>query len=124
MAGNTKAKKAAPEKKLKAPYPISGEMTFNTSKVRLSILRVSPQGLVAKVDSGICHVGVHYVCQFELPNTRAPVQVEGKVSKTSDRAVGRKQLSVERMVEVLFLKLNDSDREKIVSFMNAIGQQR
>lgn len=111
-------------KKKVSPYPFDGEMTHGTVKVLLSIERVSLKGLVARVKSGICHVGTHYQCQFWLPQSRAPVQVEGKVFKTFDRSIDPKDVKkIERLTEVLFIKMRDADQKAILSFMKAVGQK-
>lgn len=127
MAAEAKAK---PKKNVKvvkkkvSPYPFEGEMISGAVKVSLSIIRVSHRGLIAQIKAGMCHVGSHYQVQFFLPQTRFPVHVEGKVFKTFDRSTDPKDVKkIERMTEVLFLKISNADKERITSFMNAIGQK-
>ncbi len=111
-------------KKKVSPYPFAGEMTHGAVKVLLSIERVSPKGLIAHVVSGICHVGTHYQCQFWLPQGRDPVLVEGKVFKTFDRSTDPKDFKkIERLTEVLFLKLSEKDQKAILTFMRVVGQK-
>ncbi len=125
MSAEPKQKKAVKVVKKKvSPYPFAGEMTHGAVKVVLSIERVSPRGMIAHVKSGICYVGTHYQCQFWLPQTRDPIQVEGKVFKTFDRSTDPKDLKkIERLTEVLFLKLKEADQKAIQSFMKAVGQK-
>ena len=125
MAVDPKKKKAVKVVKKKvSPYPIDGEMIAGGTKILLSIVMVSQKGMVAQVKTGMCHVGVHYQCQFFLPTARGPVRVEGKVFKTFDRSTDPKNIKkIERITEVLFVKMTDEDKSKVSSFMKAIGQK-
>ncbi len=99
-------------------------MVHGAVKVALSIVRVSPKGMVANIKAGMCVVGTHYQCQFFLPQSRFPVQVEGKVFKTFDRSTDPKDVKkIERITEVIFLNMNDADKAKVNSFIQAIGQK-
>lgn len=109
------------KKKIKA-YPFDAEMIHGGAKVVMNVMRVTPKGFVAQVVNGICHVGIHYQCTLTLTGSRMPVVSEGQVWKTFD-GLDPKTKGVQRMVEVLFVKLPDSERSKIHSFLTAIGQR-
>lgn len=117
---NAKAPKVV-RRKVK-PYPIAGVLDKGGQKFELEIILLTPKGLIGKLKSGMCFVGVHYQCQFELPVSRIGVNTEVKVWKTYDKSLDPKQGLVERMVEVLFVKLNKTDKQNISSFLSAIGQ--
>ncbi len=91
-------------------------------KVVLAIVRVSPKGLVAQIRSGICQVGIHYECQFTLPVSIYAVHANVQVYKTYD-GVEAKTRKIQRIAEVLFVKLPDADQNKIRNFLTAIGQK-
>ena len=103
------------------PYPLEGELTKDTAKITLSIMRVGIKGLVAHVLSGICQVGVHYECQFTLPTALLAVHAHTQVYKTYD-GVDPKTHKPERIVELLFVKLPEEEQKKIRTFLTSIGQ--
>jgi hypothetical protein len=124
VAADPKKKNVKVVKKKISPYPIEGEMVHGAVKISLAIMRVSPRGMVAQVKAGMCLVGTHYQCQFYLPQSRFPVQVEGKVFKTYDRTTDLKNIKkIERITEVIFINLNDAEKAKVSSFMQTIGQK-
>jgi hypothetical protein len=97
---------------------VDGEMVLGTSKIVLKILRLDPRGFVAQVVSGLVHVGTHYQVTIHLPDSRVPMQVTGQAFKTND-GLNPKTHKVERFTEVLFIKLPDTDRLRIKSFIAA-----
>ena len=116
-----KKKKVVVRKKIK-PYPIEGVMMKGTVKVVLAIIRISPKGLVAQIRSGICQVGIHYECQFSLPVSVYAVHAHVQVYKTYD-GIESKTHKIQRLAEMLFVKLPDSDQNKIRGFLESIGQK-
>ncbi len=97
-------------------------MVKGTVKVVLAIVRVSPKGIVAQIRSGICQVGIHYECQFTLPVSVYAVHANVQVYKTYD-GIESKTHKIQRIAEMLFIKLPDGDQNKIRNFLNAVGQK-
>lgn len=114
-------KPAVVKKKIKA-YPLEGELVHGASKVVLDVMRVSPKGIIAQVKSGICHVGVKYTVNLILNVSRVQVTSEGQVSRTYD-GVHPKTRAISRMMELLFVKIPDTEVQKIRNFLAAIGQK-
>jgi hypothetical protein len=117
-------KAPAPVVKKVKPYPFAGQLEIAAAKKPISILVVTKEGLIAKLDAIFVHVGEHYKVHFELPVVGRSILTEARVMKTYDRALDKKGSKVERMAEFRFEKLSEDHRSYLSTFLTAIGQTK
>jgi hypothetical protein len=113
--------KEAPKKKIK-PYPFEGRITTPGGLKPFEVLMLSKDGVIARVNTLMLHVGDHYQIQFELPVLGRSVFTQVRIMKTYDKALDDRARKVERMAEFRFEKLSDDHKNYITSFLTAVGQ--
>ena len=112
------------KRKVKA-YPFVGTVLIGATPTSLpmEIIYVSEQGLIACVKKQILQVGAYCQVQFEVPVLNDFVLAQARVLKTYDKALDGKGHLVQRMVEFHYINLSEEHRNRIVSFVTAIGQK-
>ena len=110
-------------KKVK-PYPFDATIDQAGQKKVMEVLFISQTGLIARLNKVFVKPGEHYPIQFEFPVIGHSIFTTVQVLKTYDKALSIKDLTVERMAEFHFDKLNDDHKEYLFSFLTAIGQAK
>jgi hypothetical protein len=104
------------------PYPFAATLEKEGAKLQVSVVYVSPKGILAVMGPQFVHVGDYHQIIFELPVLGEFINTQVRVLKTYDRSLdGHK---VERMAEFHFQKLSDEHKNRIVQFMAAIKQTK
>jgi hypothetical protein len=121
VAKANKAVVPPPVKKKVKPFPFEGRLMIGAAQKPVEILALAKEGLIAKIENIIVHVGEFYQIQFELPVLEKSVNTQVRVLKTYDKALDVKAKTVERMAEFRFLNLSEDHKNHIYSFLMAIG---
>lgn len=110
-------------KKVKA-YPFDALVEVGGQKKQVAVLFLNRDGLIARVDKVLVHVGEYHKLEFVLPVVGNGIMCESRVMKTYDKALDPKGLKVERMAEFRFGKLTEDHRNYISTFLSSIGQKK
>jgi len=123
VAKASKAKQEPPvvKKKVK-PFPFEARLTVGAAQKPVDVLALAKEGVIAKVDKLLVHVGEFYQIYFELPVLGKSVNTQVRVLKTYDKVLDIKARTVERMAEFRFLNLSEEHKNNIYSFLTAIGK--
>lgn len=93
-------------------YPIPASLSAQAIKADVQIVKLEAHGFMAYVRTGVLHVGVHYMCEINLPFGQGLLQTPGQVFKTYDH-VNPNKGQVNRVAEVLFTKISETDKARI-----------
>jgi hypothetical protein len=106
------------------PYPFTASLELGARKMVVQVMKITTRSVLVDPGAGILQVGETWKLVADLPGRSGLVSDEVKIMKTYDRAVDSKtpQLRVERMAELLFLKLADLSRRNIQHFASLIKQ--
>lgn len=105
-----------------SPYPIEALVDIAGQKKPIQILKLTPDGAIARTDKILLKVGEFYSISFELPVQKTAVATRVRIVKTYDKSINPKEKLIERMAELHFEGLAHEIRGQIVAFLNAIGQ--
>lgn len=134
-------------KKVKA-YPFAAQFKTASRTLPAKIVKLTLQGFLAEVSSGLLQPGDHFEVSFELPALHTLVTAPGTVVKIYNQWAGNSTKlgsgaapspsvnpdpgkagpaaaaspSVLRLVEVHFQSLPLTDKEKIVEFLQALAK--
>lgn len=123
MSSDAKNPKPTVIVKKVSPYPFEGTIEQGGQKKPFSVMKLTTDGMIVRVDKVFVNVGEHYKIYFEIPVSRDSISVQVRVMKTYDKSVNPKVNVIERMAEFRFENLDSLHLQKIRHFIASIGQQ-
>jgi len=110
-------------KKKVRPYPIAATLEANAIKKPVEILQLVKNGMIVRLTTHMVTVGEYYIFDFAIPVAGYPIKGNCRVLKTYDRVLGPAADQVERLAEIRFSGLTETQTTHIEEFLRAIGQK-
>lgn len=109
------------------PYPFPIDLHIGAQVTKASVLKLVQKGAIVRTDVVVLKVGDEFQVHFELPVHKVQMSLLAKVVKTYDRALvkvdpAHPDRKVERLAELLFKNIDNSQIRSIYSFLVAIRQ--